>query len=110
MLDFSLLSRPRNRMEILGILAQCRPMILYREKTQIRFCINIADTGKREKCYILKYVIEICLFVLFCSDIKRTFRLKAICCMITRNDNSLIIIAVVNTGVIFLILFYNDPL
>ena len=28
---FSLLSRPRNRMEILGILA--RPMILYREKT-----------------------------------------------------------------------------
>ena len=36
-------------MEILGILAQCRPMILYREKTQIRFCINITDTGKREK-------------------------------------------------------------
>ena len=30
--------------------------------------------------------------------------------MITRNDNSLIIIAVVNTGVIFLILFYNEPL
>ena len=29
--------------------------------------------------------------------------------MITRNDNSLIIIAVVNTGVIYLILFYNDP-
>ena len=27
--------------------------------------------------------------------------------MITRNDNSLIIIAVVNTGVIFLILFYS---
>ena len=24
-------------------------MILYREKTQIRFCINITDTGKREK-------------------------------------------------------------
>ena len=45
-------------------------MILYREKTQIRFCINITDTGKREKkCYILKYFIEICLFVLFCSDI-----------------------------------------
>ena len=44
-------------------------MILYREKTQIRFCINITDTGKREK-NILKYVIEICLFVLFCSDIK----------------------------------------
>ena len=52
-------------------------MILYREKTQIRFCINITDTGKREKkCYILKYVIELCLFVLFCSDIKRTFRFK----------------------------------
>ena len=30
--------------------------------------------------------------------------------MITRNDNSFIIIAVVNTGVIFLILLYNDPL
>ena len=52
-------------------------MILYREKTQIRFCINITDTGKREKkCYILKYVMEICRFVLFSSDIKRTFRLK----------------------------------
>ena len=66
-------------------------MILYREKTQIRFCINITDTGKREKMLRLKYVInsilyslysqqqevyEICLFVLFCSDIKRTFRLK----------------------------------
>ena len=51
-------------------------MILYREKAQIRFCINITDTSKREKCYILKYAIEICLFVLFCSDIKRTFRLK----------------------------------
>ena len=51
-------------------------MILYREKTQIRFCINNTDTGKREKGYILKYGIEICLFVLFCSDIRRTFRLK----------------------------------
>ena len=49
-------------------------MILYREKTQIRVCINITVTGKREK----KNVIEICLFVLFCSDIKRTFRLKNI--------------------------------
>ena len=36
-------------MEILGILAESRPMILYREKTRIRFCINITDTGKREK-------------------------------------------------------------
>ena len=36
-------------MEILGILLESRPMILYREKTQIRFCINITDTGKRKK-------------------------------------------------------------
>ena len=37
-------------------------MILYREKTQIRLCINITDTGKREKkcyIYILEYIIII---------------------------------------------------
>ena len=48
-------------------------MILYREKTQIRLCINITDTGKRVKSYILEYIIilfvpsliiEICLNVL----------------------------------------------
>ena len=37
-------------------------MILYREKTQIRLCINITDTGKRVKSYILEYII-----ILFCS-------------------------------------------
>ena len=26
-------------------------MILYREKSQIRFCINITDTGKCEKVF-----------------------------------------------------------
>ena len=60
-------------------------MNLYREKTQIRLYINITDTGKREKCHIwntlLKYyvpslILEMCLIVLFCSDIKRTIRLK----------------------------------
>ena len=34
-------------------------MNLYREKTQIRLYINITDTGKREKCYILEYIIKI---------------------------------------------------
>ena len=48
-------------------------MILYREKTQIRFCINITDTDKREK--MLHF--EICYRDMpFCYDIKRTFRLK----------------------------------
>ena len=61
-------------------------MILYREKTQIWRCLNITDTGKREKnvtfwntllkYYIPSFIIEIGLIVLFCSDIKRTFRLK----------------------------------
>ena len=37
-------------------------MILYREKTQTRLCINITDTGKRVKSYILEYII-----ILFCS-------------------------------------------
>ena len=37
-------------------------MNLYREKTQTRLYINITDTGKREKCYILEYIIKI-----FCS-------------------------------------------
>ena len=37
-------------------------MILYREKTQIRLCINITETGKREKiCNILEYII-----IIFC--------------------------------------------
>ena len=48
-------------------------MILYRERTQIRLCINITDTDKRVKSYILEYIIilfvpsliiEICLNVL----------------------------------------------
>ena len=37
-------------------------MILYQEKTQIRLCINITDTGKRVKSYILEYII-----ILLCS-------------------------------------------
>ena len=59
------------------MLAQSRLMILYREKTQIRLCINITDTGKRVKSYILEYII-----IIFCSfsyqrDMpKITFRLK----------------------------------
>ena len=48
-------------------------MILYREKTQIRFCINITDTGKREK--MLHFEIRY-RDMPFCSDIKRKFRLK----------------------------------
>ena len=45
-------------------------MILYREKTRIRLCINITDTGEHEKnVNILEYIIaahiiEICLIVL----------------------------------------------
>ena len=44
-------------------------MILYREKTQIRLCINITDTGKHEKSNILEYIIashiiEMCLILL----------------------------------------------
>ena len=49
-------------------------MILYREKTQIRLCINITDTDKRVKKVtfwnsLLYYsvpslIIEICLIVL----------------------------------------------
>ena len=79
----SLLSRPRNKMEILGIYVywlESRPMF------QIRLCINISDMGKRKKMlhYGIHYynilfpslIIEIRLIVLFCSDIKRTFRFK----------------------------------
>ena len=51
-------------------------MILYREKTQIRFCINTTDTGKREKMLHFEIRHRDMPFVLFCSDIKRKFRLK----------------------------------
>ena len=51
-------------------------MILYREKLRSGFASTLLIRVNVKKCYILKYVIEICLFVLFCSDIKRTFRLK----------------------------------
>ena len=89
-------------------------MILYLETTQIRLCIDITYTGKRENiCYILEYII-----IIFCSfsyhrDMpywsvlflyKKNIQIK-FCCMITPNDNPLIIIVVVNTVVIFLILF-----
>ena len=51
-------------------------MILYREKTQIRVCINITDTGIREKMLHFEIRYRGMPFCLFCSDIKRTFRLK----------------------------------
>ena len=46
-------------------------MILYREKTQIRLCINITDAGKHEK-----NVTFWNRDMPYCSDIKRTFKLK----------------------------------
>ena len=60
-------------------------MNLYREKTQIRLYINITDTGSVKnvifwntllKYYVPSLIMEICLIILFCSDIKRTIRLK----------------------------------
>ena len=69
-------------------------MILYREKTQIRLCINITDTGKHEtNVTFLEYIIA-------SHIIEILIKLKNV----QLRDHS-IIIAAVNTGVIFLILF-----
>ena len=55
-------------------------MFTNREKTQARLCITVTDTGKREKNVtfwntslyysVPSLIIEICLIVQFCSDIK----------------------------------------
>ena len=58
-------------------------MILYREKTQIRFCINITDMGKREKMLHFEIRYRDMPFCSVKEHSERTF-----CCMITRNDNS----------------------
>ena len=50
-------------------------MIKYRKKTQIRFCINITDTGKREK--MLHFEIRY-RYMPFCSILYFKKKMQAI--------------------------------